>query len=288
MPGSIRTENFAQTDTDRRILQDTAPDYRVLNLSVSTFNESNTSYWHKSVGGYHPAKLRRYQEMIERHITPEIQALYGAVAEVGMDSVDAHLFRTLNMLNTKYFIFPAGQQGETVPVLNPHAYGNAWFVNRVQYVDNANEELDALDNIVPTETAVVDARFKEVLRGATESHKDSLSAIRLTAYAPNRLTYETDNARDGVAVFSEIYYPDGWHATIDGQPAELARADYILRGMYLPAEKHTVEMRFDPASLHVTEGIAYGALALLVTGLIAAVLMAKKKYGSKGKADSLS
>lgn len=280
MPHSIRTETFTKTNTDELILQDTSLDYRVLNFATSTFDDNNTSYWHKSVGGYHPAKLRRYQEMIEHHISPEMQAAYKAIATAGgeMDSVDANKFRILNMLNTKYFIFPAGQQRQTVPILNPHAYGNAWFVNKVQYVNNANEEIDALDSIIPTETAVVDARFKDVLKGATESYKDSLSSIRLTSYAPNRLTYETNNAQDGIAVFSEIYYPDGWHVTIDGQPAELARADYILRTMYVPAGQHTIEMRFDPTSLHVTEGIAYGALALLVIGIIVAVLITKRKY----------
>ena len=280
VPHSIRTETFTKTNTDELILQDTSLDYRVLNFATSTFDDNNTSYWHKSVGGYHPAKLRRYQEMIEHHISPEMQAAYKAIATAGgeMDSVDANKFRVLNMLNTKYFIFPAGQQRQTVPILNPHAYGNAWFVNKVQYVNNANEEIDALDSIIPTETAVVDARFKDVLKGTTESYKDSLSSIRLTSYAPNRLTYETNNAQDGIAVFSEIYYPDGWHVTIDGQPAELARADYILRTMHVPAGQHTIEMRFDPTSLHVTEGIAYGALALLVIGIIVAVLIAKRKY----------
>lgn len=280
VPHSIRTETFTKTNTDELILQDTSLDYRVLNFATSTFDDNNTSYWHKSVGGYHPAKLRRYQEMIEHHISPEMQAAYKAIATAGgeMDSVDANKFRILNMLNTKYFIFPAGQQRQTVPILNPHAYGNAWFVNKVQYVNNANEEIDALDSIIPTETAVVDARFKDVLKGATESYKDSLSSICLTSYAPNRLTYETNNAQDGIAVFSEIYYPDGWHVTIDGQPAELARADYILRTMHVPAGQHTIEMRFDPTSLHVTEGIAYGALALLVIGIIVAVLIAKRKY----------
>ena len=278
VPHSIRTETFTKTNTDELILQDTSLDYRVLNFATSTFDDNNTSYWHKSVGGYHPAKLRRYQEMIEHHISPEMQAAYKAIATAGgeMDSVDANKFRILNMLNTKYFIFPAGQQRQTVPILNPHAYGNAWFVNKVQYVNNANEEIDALDSIIPTETAVVDARFKDVLKGTTESYKDSLSSIRLTSYT--RLTYETNNAQDGIAVFSEIYYPDGWHVTIDGQPAELARADYILRTMYVPAGQHTIEMRFDPTSLHVTEGIAYGALALLVIGIIVAVLIAKRKY----------
>ena len=279
VPRSIQTETFSKTKTDELILQDKSPDYRVLNFATDAFNENNTSYWHKNIGGYHAAKLRRYQELIERHISPEMQAAYQAIAAAGgeMDSVDASKFRVLNMLNTKYFILPAGQQGQTVPVLNPYANGNAWFVKNVQYVNNANEEIDALKTILPTETAVVDARFKDVLKGISEAHKDSLSSIRLTSYEPNRLVYETENAGDGIAVFSEIYYPNGWQVTIDGKPAGLGRADYVLRALYIPAGKHTVEMRFDPKSLHVTEGIAYGALALLVIGVAAVTLIARKK-----------
>ena len=282
VPGGIRTETFAKSRADELILQDPDADYRVLNLATNTFNESNTSYWHKSVGGYHAAKLRRYQEMIERHIAPEMQAAYRAIVHAGgeMDSVDANQFRVLNMLNTKYFILPAGEQGQTLPVPNPYAYGNAWFVEKVQYVENANEEIDALSNILPTETAVVDARFKEALEGATEGHKDSLSTIHLTAYAPNRLTYETENAGEGIAVFSEIYYPDGWHVTIDGQPARLARADYILRTLRIPAGRHTVEMRFDPDSLRLTEGIAYAALALMVIGIMVLLIRYKKSLSA--------
>ncbi len=277
VPRSIRTETFKKTKADELILQDNTPGYRVLNFAGNTFNENNTSYWHKSVGGYHAAKLRRYQEMIEHHISPEMQAAYSAIATAGgeMDSVDADKFRVLNMLNTKYFILPAGQQGQTVPVLNPYAYGNAWFVNKVRYVNNANEEIDALNDIHPVETAVVDARFKETLKSVTESHKDSLSVVELTSYAPNRLTYKTNNSKDGVVVFSEIYYPDGWHVTIDGQPAKLARADYILRTMYVPAGEHTIEMYFDPVSLHVTEGIAYAALALLIIGVMVVIVREK-------------
>ena len=279
VPRSIQTETFSKTKTDELILQDKSPDYRVLNFATDAFNENNTSYWHKNIGGYHAAKLRRYQELIERHISPEMQAAYQAIAAAGgeMDSVDASKFRVLNMLNTKYFILPAGQQGQTVPVLNPYANGNAWFVKNVQYVNNANEEIDALKTILPTETAVVDARFKDVLKGISEAHKDSLYSIRLTSYEPNRLVYETENAGDGIAVFSEIYYPNGWQVTIDGKPAGLGRADYVLRALYIPAGKHTVEMRFDPQSLHVTEGIAYGALALLVIGVAAVALIARKK-----------
>ena len=286
---SIQTTTFNKTPADELILQDTALDYRVLNLATNTFNENNTSYWHKSVGGYHPAKLRRYQEMIEHHIAPQMQAAYSEIARAGgeMDSVDASKFRVLNMLNTRYFILPAGKQGQTVPILNPYAYGNAWFVGQVEYVNNANEEIDALNTIDPAMTAVVDARFKEVLKGLTESHRDSLSTIRLTSYAPNRLVYETDNSGDAVAVFSEIYYPDGWQVTIDGQPAMLGRADYILRAFHIPSGKHIVEMRFDPQSLHVTEGIAYAVLALMVIGVMAIVWKHNAKKRQKEYVSSI-
>lgn len=278
VPQSQRIEAFRKTVTDEAILQDKDINYRVLNLASNTFNENNTAYWHKSVGGYHAAKLRRYQEMIDYHISGEMQNVYKEVATAGgkMDSVDASKFRVLNMLNTKYLIFPAGQQGETVPVENPYAYGNAWFVDKVKYVNSANEEIEALNKVVPTETAVVDVKFKEQLKGVTEGYKDSLSVIRLTSYEPNRLVYESNSNKDGVAVFSEIYYP-GWHVTIDGQPVEIGRADYVLRVMNIPAGKHTIEMNFDPQSLHITEGVAYGALVLLVLGVVALVWTKRKK-----------
>lgn len=284
---STQTEAFTKTQTDEIILQDTTLNYRVLNFvgfPGNTFNENNTAYWHKSVGGYHAAKLRRYQEMIDHHITPEMKEAYQEVATAGgaMDSVDASKFRVLNMLNTKYFIFPAGKEGQTVPIKNPYAYGNAWFVNKVEYVTNANEEIDALDKINPTETAVVDAKFKGQLKGATEVFKDSLSTIRLKSYAPNRLVYESSSPKDGVVVFSEIYYP-GWQATIDGTPVDIARADYILRAINVPAGKHTIEMWFDPQSLHTTETIAYVALVLLLLGVVAAVWNSRRKSANQQK-----
>ncbi|GAE17080.1 hypothetical protein JCM6292_3621 [Bacteroides pyogenes JCM 6292] len=249
IPKSRQTDVFRKTQTDELILRDSGLNYRVLNFATNTFNENNTAYWHKSVGGYHAAKLRRYQELIDRHIAPEMQETYRAVASAAgrMDSVDASKFRVLNMLNTKYFIFPAGNQGQTVPVENPYAYGNAWFVDKVQYVDNANEEIDVLAHIVPTETAVVDTKFRNQLKGVTDGYKDTLSSIRLVSYEPNRLVYETSTAKDGVAVFSEIYYP-GWQATVDGNPVDIARADYVLRAIHLSAGEHRVEMWFDPQS----------------------------------------
>jgi hypothetical protein len=284
IPKSEQTATFRKTRTDELILQDPSLDYRVLNFAGNTFEENNTSYWHKSVGGYHAAKLRRYQEMIDHHIAKEMQAAYQEVATAGgqMDSVNAAKFPVLNMLNTKYFIFPAGQQGQTVPIENPYTFGNAWFIDKIQYVNNANEEIDAIGQVDLQQTAIVDSKFKEALKGVNEGYKDSLSTIRLTSYEPNQLVYETSSPQDGIVVFSEIYYP-GWTATIDGKPADIARADYILRAMNVPAGKHTIEMRFDPQSLHITEGIAYGAMALLLVGVIILVWINRKKYGESIK-----
>lgn len=284
IPKSEQTATFRKTQTDELILQDPSLDYRVLNFAGNTFEENNTSYWHKSVGGYHAAKLRRYQEMIDHHIAKEMQAAYQEVATAGgqMDSVNSAKFPVLNMLNTKYFIFPAGQQGQTVPIENPYTFGNAWFIDKIQYVNNANEEIDAIGQVDLQQTAIVDSKFKEALKGVNERYKDSLSTIRLTNYEPNQLVYETSSPQDGIVVFSEIYYP-GWTATIDGKPADIARADYILRAMNVPAGKHTIEMRFDPQSLHITEGIAYGAMALLLVGVIILIWIYRKKYSENSK-----
>lgn len=280
IPKSEQTATFRKTQTDELILQDPSLDYRVLNFAGNTFEENNTSYWHKSVGGYHAAKLRRYQEMIDHHIAKEMQAAYQEVATAGgqMDSVNAAKFPVLNMLNTKYFI----QQGQTVPIENPYTFGNAWFIDKIQYVNNANEEIDAIGQVDLQQTAIVDSKFKEALKGVNEGYKDSLSTIRLTSYEPNQLVYETSSPQDGIVVFSEIYYP-GWTATIDGKPADIARADYILRAMNVPAGKHTIEMRFDPQSLHITEGIAYGAMALLLVGVIILIWIYRKKYSENSK-----
>ena len=256
-----QTQSFQQTETDKLILQDEALDYRVLNLASNTFNENNTAYWHKSVGGYHAAKLRRYQEMIEEHISGEMQGLYKAVADAGgeMELLNPADFPVLNMLNTRYFIFPL-QGGQTVPLLNPFARGNAWFVNDVKYVNNANEEIEAIHELDPARQAVVDKKFQEAIQPIAS---DSTATIQLVAYEPNYLKYEVNSEKGGTVVFSEIYYP-GWQSTVDGQPVPHGRANYILRAMNVPAGKHTVEFTFDPASLHTTETIAFIALGLLV------------------------
>lgn len=259
----VQQENsFKPTDTDKAILADKTLDFRVLNLAGNTFNENNTSYWHKSIGGYHAAKLRRYQEMIEEHISSEMNDVFKAVSDAGgdMKKVDPSGFPVLNMLNTRYFIFPL-QGGQTMPMQNPYTMGNAWFVDEVQYVTNANEEIDALHHINPAKVAVVDQKFSEQVKQTAAP--DSMSSIKLTAYEPNGLKYEVDSKTGGTVVFSEIYYP-GWQAYIDGVEAPHGRANYILRAMNVPAGEHVVEFKFDPKSLHVTETIAFIALGILV------------------------
>ena len=274
VPQTARTEGFRPTDTDKAILEDKTLDYRVLNLASNTFNENNTSYWHKSIGGYHAAKLRRYQEMIEEHISPEMSNLFKAVSEAGGDmaKVDASAFPVLNMLNTRYFIFPL-QWGKTMPLQNPYTLGNAWFVDEVQYVNNANEEIDALHKVAPAKVAVVDKKFAELVKQTAAP--DSLSSVTLVAYEPNDLKYEVDSEKGGVVVFSEIYYP-GWQAYIDGVEAPHGRADYILRAMNVPAGKHTVEFKFDPKSLHTTETIAFIALGLLAVAVLLLLVLRGK------------
>ena len=257
----VQTEGFKQSETDKYILQDDALNYRVLNLASNTFNENNTAYWHKSVGGYHAAKLRRYQEMIEEHISVEMSALFKAVTDAGgeMEKLDASEFPVLNMLNTRYFIFPL-QSGQTIPLENPFALGNAWFVDEVKYAGNANEEIEAIHDLNPSRIAVVDKKFEEMIQSIPS---DSAASIKLLAYEPNYLKYEVNSKKGGTVVFSEIYYP-GWQSTIDGEKVSHGRANYIFRAMNVPSGKHVIEFKFDPDSLHMTENVAFTALGLLV------------------------
>ena len=272
VPAEEREQPQQKTQTDELILRDQSLDYRVLNLASNTFNENETSYYHKSIGGNHAAKLRRYQEMIEQYINPEIQALSSAVSEAGADMTQVagdSIYPVLNMLNTKYFIFPL-QGGQTVPLQNPYAYGNAWLVDKIQYVVNANEELDAVGRIDLRHEAVADEKFKAQLDEATE--QDTASVVTITSYEPNRLTYDVNTGKGGVLVFSEIYYP-GWTATVDGQPAELGRVNYILRALNIQPGRHQVELSFFPKTVKTTETIAYVAYVVLILLVIGAALM---------------
>ena len=275
VPKSEREAPQQKTQTDELILRDQTLDYRVLNLASNTFNENETSYYHKSIGGYHAAKLRRYQEMIEQYINPEMQALFGAVSEAAGDMTQVNgdsICPVLNMLNTRYFIFPL-EGGQTVPIQNPYAYGNAWFVDKLDYVNNANEEMAAVGKIDLRHQAVADVKFKAQLGEAVE--QDTASVVTITSYEPNRLTYDVNSGKGGVLVFSEIYYPE-WTATVDGQPVELGRVDYLLRAIQIQPGKHQVELSFFPKSVSTTETIAYVAIVLLILTLLGTIFLEYK------------
>ena len=284
VPKSERDAPIEMTETDRQILKDKSPDYRVLNFSSNTFNENETSYFHKSIGGYHAAKLRRYQEVIEAHISPEMNAAMKAIAEAAgdMSAVDGNkLFPVINMLNTKYFIMPL-QGGANAPLPNPYAYGNAWFVDKVSYVNNANEELSALGTTDLRHTAVADKAFSDVL-GQSKAN-DSTAMVRLEKYEPNKLEYSVSSKNGGVVVFSEIYYP-GWNATVDGVEVPVGRANYILRAISVKPGSHKVVLDFHPKSVSVTETIAYIATAILMLMFVAIVIVKRKesKTGANSK-----
>ena len=266
------------TEADRRIKDDPTLYYRVLNLAGNLFNENETSYYHKSIGGYHPAKLRRYQELIERYISRQtddvrqsIQNFYGDLTQVNGDSI----WNVLNMLNAKYFLLAS----QNLDVQNPYAYGNAWLVDQVKYVDNANQELDALGQLNLRHEAVADKQFQQVL-GETVA-QDSLSNVELTAYEPNQLTYTVNSSKGGVLVFSEIYYP-GWTASVDGQEVEVGRVNYVLRAIHISGGKHQVVLSFFPKSVNTTETLAYISLVILLLLVVAGVVLRifRKKHQS--------
>ncbi len=272
VPKSERDMPHQATSTDLAIMKDKSLDYRVLNLASNTFNENETSFFHKSIGGYHPAKLRRYQEMIDAYIAPEMQAAMQAIAAKNgnMQEVDgAKVFPVLNMLNTKYFILPL-QGGATMPLQNIYAQGNGWFVDKINYVADANAEYAGVGKIDVRHEAVADKKFESVL-GQAQSN-DSTAIVKLVKYEPNNLQYTIESKKGGVVVFAEIYYP-GWTATIDGQPAELGRVNYILRALKVKAGKHTVVLDFHPTSISTTETIAYIAIVILLLAIIGAGYM---------------
>ena len=273
---SQRDQPIVKTATEDQILRDTSLDYRVLNLASNTFNENETSYYLKSIGGYHPAKLRRYQEVIDAYISKEMQKLYPAVAKAQGDMTQVpgdSIFPVLNMLNTKYFILPL-EGGQTVPVQNPYALGNAWLVDKVTYVDNANAELDLVGKIDLRHEAVADKRFKETIGEGVKQEGTSL--VKITKYEPNQLTYEVESQKGGVVVFSENYYP-GWTATVDGKDVDVARVNYILRAINVAPGKHTVQLSFFPTTVDTTERIAYASYAILLAVIVVLVVLRRKK-----------
>lgn len=256
---------FAASAADQQILQDTTPYYRVLNMATSTFNDGITPYRHKVIGGYHAAKLRRYQDLVDVHLSREMAALQQEIIRTQgrLDSANAASFRVLNMLNTKWIIMPT-QGGATLPVENPYAMGNAWFIDTLRFVNNADEEINALGIIDLHRSAVADRSFEPLLQGVPVTPADTASSIRLGEYDSNFITYVADAKKAEVALFSEVYYPKGWRVTIDDKPVEMMRADYTLRALPIPEGQHTITFRFDPQSIKITDAVAYIALIIML------------------------
>jgi hypothetical protein len=235
---------FPKTQADEIILKDSDPNFRVANFTVDPFADASTSYYHKSIGGYHGAKLRRYQELYDRWLKQNFQ-------------IDV-----LNMLNARYII-QAGQENKPAVVPNTQAFGNAWFVEDYLLVDNADEELETLGETNLKKVAVIDKRFKAQLEGY-KPVLDSAAAIKLIEYKPNALKYQVNTSRDQLVVFSEIYYDKGWNAYVDGEKMPHFRANYVLRAMVVPAGKHLVEFRFEPRVYRVGERVSFASSLLVI------------------------
>jgi hypothetical protein len=233
---------YKPTQADNFILQDKDPNFRVFNQSVSTFNDASTSYFHKSIGGYHGAKLKRYQELIEFHISK------------GNMNV-------LNMLNTKYFISQDGRVQQ-----NPSALGNAWFIANPIIVKNADEEIAALSDFTPNEMVIIDQRFASFVEDS--NYNIDGSSIDLDIYKPNYLKYTAQTQFPALAVFSEIYYKDGWNVYVDGEKSDYFRANYVLRAMQVPAGNHTIEFKFEPKVYKIGEGISLASSVILILLLV--------------------
>jgi hypothetical protein len=240
--------SYKESVADREILRDKDLSYRVLTYN-NPFQETSVSYYHHSIGGYSPAKLRRYQELIDHRLLKEMGLISQSfqehqikTLEDAQQAFDSIYTPSLNMLNTRYIII----QPEFPPIVNPQAFGNAWFVPEVKIVENADAEIGTLDIIDPLQTAVVEKRFADELKGFSPSLPDSLASIVLDNYRPNHLIYKSKTNSEQLAVFSEIYYQPGWRATIDGRPAPHFRANWTLRAMIVPAGEHKIEFEFRP------------------------------------------
>ncbi len=252
-------DEFIASNADKTIMQD--PGYknaRVFNTTSNDgpFNDAKPSYYFNSVGGYNPAKLAIYQDLIERQLSTGNMAVF-------------------NMLNTKYFIVPDPQSGQPVAQLNGGALGNVWLVKHVQVVENADAEMKALDNFNPRDTAFIDKRFQPKLKGQPQF--DSAATIRMIENLNDNIKYEYNAATPQFAVFSEIYYDKGWNAYIDGNKADYVRTNYVLRGMSLPAGKHSIEFRFEPQAYKTGNMLALWASIIGYLALIAAVVMSVRK-----------
>jgi hypothetical protein len=272
---------FTPTTADMVILRDKDPDFRVLNLTVSILQDATTSYYHKSLGGYHGAKMRRYQELFDHSIENELTGLVTTLQKRPRpDAVDSALatLGTLNMLNTRYIIYNT----DAPPLVNRHELGNAWFVNKFTIVPNADAEILAVSSgLKPGQEAVIDARFENEVKQLTLV-PDTTAHITLTEYRANYLKYSSVASREQLAVFSEVYYDKGWQAYVDGKPAPHFRADYLLRAMKVPEGKHTIEFKFHPNSYFMGEKVSMASsLLLLLLALGTGWMEWKKKAGSK-------
>lgn len=252
---------FVISDIDKAIMNDSSLDYRVINLATSTFNDAGTSYFHKSVGGYHGAKLRRYQDIIDHYLS---------------DKTDANYFKVLNMLNTKYIIYPRDNKLSYYP--NYEAFGNAWIVSDIQWVTTPNDEIDAIATTDVKNVAIVNEEFKDVIGDFTATLAEG--TIKLVDYEPNQLTYNFDSSKDELVVFSEIWTKKGWIMWIDGVESPLFRSDYILRSAIIPAGQHEIVMRYEPRIWKVGNTIQLVTSFILIAGLIFAVYVTYKKKKS--------
>ena len=263
---------FVERPVDQIIKADKDPQYRVLDLTVNVCNSSVPSYHHKSVGGYSPAKLQRYQDLIEHYLTPEINGLYGQLNKAdSLEAVEAWMAAgtpVLNALNTRYVVL----DGNYPPLVNDGAYGPAWFVDSVVEASSPDEEIALLGSVDLRRQAVVDGRSLPAMTDAVIPGSTG-DLIRMTSYAPNELHYQYTAATDRLAVFSEIYYPNGWHATVDGQPLDLFRADWTLRAALLPAGSHELVMTFLPDSYRVGATISRVASLTLLLLLVVAIVL---------------
>ena len=257
------------TVADLDILKDKSPDYRVLNMGVSTFADVSTSYFHKSIGGYHGAKMRRFQELVDFQIGNEMgivgDRLGKIKTEAGIDSVFIGL-NALNMLNTKYLIY----NPQSPPLLNNHALGNVWLVDKYKLVDNADQEIAAVNNIDPTKEVVLDKKFQDNLNG-TSLAPDPTAKISLTNYSPNKMTYHYQGNGNQLAVFSEIYYPKGWNAYIDGKVVPHFQVNYLLRSLVLPKGNYDILFKFEPTSYLVGQKISVWSSVLLLLLIIGSI-----------------
>jgi hypothetical protein len=267
---------YLPTKADEIILQDKGLDYRVLNMSVNPFSDASTSYFHKSVGGYHGAKMKRYQEIIENNLSPEMQVigtrLRTAKTLADLDALDLSGINAINMLNTKYIIY----NPDAAPITNKNAFGNAWFVENYKLVANANEEIKAVKDIKIETTAVIDRQFDKYISGKNFI-KDQQASISLKFYAPNKLVYQSKSSTTQLAVFSEIYYPKGWIAKIDGKETTIMRANYILRSLVIPSGNHEIVFEFKPKSYEIGNKVSLASSILLLIAIAGAVFFEYKK-----------